>query len=296
MKKVFTKEVIIAIVTIISLVMFYVGFNYLKGINVFKPNNQYYVRMIKVPELQTSSPVYVDGFKVGLVRSINYDYADPTAEYIIVEISLDKKMKLQEGSYIELKSGLTSGAYLDLVLNRYVSSFHSPGDTISSVSNPSIMDKLTNDMLPQVENILPRLDSILGGIQDILTHPAISNSFNHIQATTNHLSHSTAKLDRMLSGDIPEILANLKKVSSDLSLVGENLAQVDINATMEKVDKTIANLEDLTKQLSNSESSLGLLMNDASLYNHLDSTAKNAAELLKDLKQNPKRYVHFSVF
>ena len=296
MKKVFSKEVIIGLVTLVSLFILYSGINYLKGVNIFKPTNHYYVLMPNVTELQPSSPVYIDGFKVGIVSTIDYELNNFTPERLVVQISLDKNIKIQTGSYIELKSGLTSGAYLNLVMNKYVSAFCQIGDTIEGISNPGLMDKVSQDILPQIENILPRLDSILIGIQTIVNHPSLSQSLVNIEATTASLQKSSNQLNALLAKDIPVIVGNLKQVSSDFTMVSADLKELDINETLSSVDKAIKNIDQMTMQLNNTDNSLGLLLNDQSLYNNLDSTAKNAADLLKDIKEQPKRYVRFSIF
>ena len=296
MKRVFSKEVIIGLVTLISLFILYSGINYLKGINILKPTNHYYVLMPNVTELQPSSPIYIDGFKIGIVNSIDFEFNDYTPERLIVQISLDKNVKIQSGSYVELKSGLTSGSYLNLVLNKYVSSFCQIGDTIEGISNPGLMDKVSEDILPQVENILPRLDSILVGIQTIVNHPSLTQSLVNIEATTASQQRSSNQLNALLAKDIPVIVENLKLVSSDFTSVSSELKGLDINETLSSVDKAIKNIDQMTMQLNNTDNSLGLLLNDQSLYNNLDSTAKNAADLLKDIKERPKKYVHFSIF
>ena len=296
MKKVFSKEVIIGLVTLISLFILYSGINYLKGINIFKPTNHYYVSMPNVADLQLSSPVYIDGFKIGIVNSINYEFDNYTSEHLVVQISLDKNVKIQTGSYIELKSGLTSGAFLNLVLNKYVSSSYQVGDTIEGRSIPGLMDKVSQDIVPQIENILPRLDSILIGIQTIVNHPSLTQSLVNIEATTVSLQRSSNQLNALLAKDVPVIVENLKLVSSDFTSVSSGLKELDINETLSSVDKVIKNIDQMTMQLNDTDNSLGLLLNDQSLYNNLDSTAKNAADLLKDIKERPKRYVRFSIF
>jgi phospholipid/cholesterol/gamma-HCH transport system substrate-binding protein len=294
MKKLFTKEVTIAVVTLVSLFVLYSGLNYLKGKNIFKPANHYYVSIPNVSELQVSSPIFVEGFKVGIVNSIEYDFN--RQGNIVVHISLDKNMKVETGSYAELKSGLTSGAFLSLKLNKYVSSDYQVGVTLEGVAGVGLMDKLSSDLLPQIENILPRLDSILLGIQVLVNHPALAQSLDNIQATTANLQKTSDGLNALLAKDVPAITSNLNKVSSDFTVVSANLKALDIQHTLTTVDKAMQNIDQMTKQLNSSDNSLGLLLNDRSLYVHLDSTARNASNLLLDLKQNPKRYVHFSVF
>lgn len=303
MKKIFTKEVIIGIISVVSLLIFYSGLNYLKGINVFKPSNHYFVLMPDVVDLQISSPIYVDGFKVGVVNTIQYPFEAPVNKQILVQVSLDKKMKLQTGSYFELKSSLTSGAFLDLELNKYVSTYHAVGDTLTGISNPGLMSKLEKEMLPQVEMILPRLDTILLGIQTIVNHPALTQSLDNINGTTAQLQRTSLELNSILTNDVPTILNDLKQVAANFNSVSENIKDIDLSHTFDMVDNAIVsvdslmnNINALTAQLNSEDSSLGLLMNDTSLYLHLDSTARNAAELLKDIKENPKKYVNFSVF
>lgn len=294
MKKYFSKEVIIALVTLVSLGLLYFGLNYLKGANIFKPTNIYYVRMPDVSELQNSSPVYVDGFKVGIVKNISYDYQ--AKKDIIVQISLDKKMKVETDSHVEIKTGLTSGASLNVILNKYVSTYYHVGDTIDGVSEKGIMEKVSENLLPQFESLLPRLDSILQGIQYLVNHPALSKSLEQISATTANLENSTRQLNTLLSSDISPIMTNLKQVSSDFTTVSSQFKQMDLNATMQHLDKTLQNLEQMSTQLNSKDNSLGLLLNDRSIYDHLDTTLVNASNLLLDLKLNPKRYVHISVF
>jgi len=293
MKKYFSKEVIIGLVTVISLGLLFFGLNYLKGVNIFKPSNLYYVRMPDVSELQNSGPVFVDGFKVGLVSAMAYDYQKGN---VVVQISLDKKMKVPTGSQVEIKTGLTSGGYLNLKLNQYVSTYHQIGDTLDGISQRGIMDKVSQDMLPQLEVLLPRLDTILQGIQFLVKHPALTLSLEKISATTANLEKSSQQLNMLLSNDIPPIMANLKQVSSDFTTVSSQLKLMDLNATMSNMNKTLQNLNQTTAQLQSKDNSLGLLLNDRLLYDHLDSAMINASNLLLDLRLNPKRYVNFSVF
>jgi phospholipid/cholesterol/gamma-HCH transport system substrate-binding protein len=293
--KIFSKEAIIGLVTLVSLFILYFGINYLKGINLFKPTNHYYVLMPNVSDLQTSSPVYVEGFKVGIVNKIEFGFDNSTTT-IVVLISLDEKMKIPTGSYFELKSGLTSGAYLNLVVNKYVNAHYQIGDTIKGSTEFGLMDRVSSQLLPQVENILPRLDSILAGIQILVNHPALSQSFEHIEATTASLQKSSIQLNSLLSKDIPVITGNLKEISSNFVEISSDLKKIDLNTTLLKVEQAIENIDRMSQQMNNSNNSLGLLLNDRSLYDHLDATAKNAADLLKDIKERPKNYVRFSLF
>jgi phospholipid/cholesterol/gamma-HCH transport system substrate-binding protein len=294
MKKIFTKEVIIGLVTIISLLVLYFGFNYLKGINIFKPTNHYYVKMENVNELQKSSPIYIDGFKVGLVNDIEYNYENPGS--IIVLVSLEKSMKIQKGSFMELGSGLTSGAFLSLKLNEYVTDYCEIGDTIEGVVKLGLMETVSEELLPEIKKILPRIDTILYGIQLITTHPAFTESLDRISKTSANLEAVSNQLNLLMANDIPGIMADFKTISSNFSTISTNVKEINFQATLDKVNQTMDNLEKLTLQLNDKESTLGLLMSDRQLYDRLNSTANNASLLLEDLRKNPKKYVHFSVF
>ena len=258
MKSVFTKEAKIGLVTIVSLALLYLGINYLKGINLFQPVNHYYVSFSNVKGVTISSPVFVDGFKVGLVRDIIYDY-DTTGK-IIVEVSLEDKMRLNKGSYIAVVNTFLSGAELHIHLNTYVDDFLKPGSTLEGRMEEDMMQSVQEKILPSVENLLPKIDTILGSLQTLIAHPALAQSLNHIEKTTSNLEVSTRQLNQMLSKDVPGIV----KLTTD--------------------------------KLNSTDNSIGLLLNDKGLYDNLNSTMDNASKLLLDLRENPKRYVHFSVF
>lgn len=294
MKKIFTKEAKIGLVSIISLVLLYFGINYLKGINLFKPANHYEVIFTNVKDVTVSSPVFVDGFKVGLVRSLNLDYQ--TLDKITVDISLEKEMKINKGSYITISKSFLGGAELHIHLNKYIPEYYTPGDTIEGRMEKDIMGTVEKEMLPQVIDLLPKVDSILTGIQTLLNHPALTQSFTNIEQTTANLQKSTARLNGLLLQDVPVIVSNLKTITNDFSSVSSELKGLDFARTFNSVNATLDNLKLTTEKLNSPENSLGLLLNDKQLYENLNSTADNASKLLLDLKQNPKRYVHFSVF
>ncbi len=294
MKKGLSKEAKIGLVTIVGLFLLYFGINFLKGVDIFKPANHYYVRFKNVSELQKSSPVYVDGFKVGLVNDIVYDYA--SNDGILVIIALDKSMRIEKGTYVKMSSALTTGASLHLVLNKHVDSFYSPGDTIEGRTSVGVMDRFSDNLMPQIEVMMPKLDSILTGLQALVNNPALMHSLNNLESTTGNLSKASAGLDQLMRKDIPVIMANLKAVTSDFTEVSAELKKIDFDGTMRTVDTALKNIDKMTQQINSNDNSLGLLLNDRQLYDNLTTTSANASVLLQDLKQNPKRYVHFSIW
>ncbi|MDH6535031.1 MCE family protein [Parabacteroides sp. 52] len=294
MKHAFTKEAKIGLVTIVSLVLLYVGINYLKGINLFKPVNHYFITFDNVKDVTVSSPVYVEGFKVGLVRSINYDYSKTDA--ITVEISLDKEMKINKDSYVTIVRSLLSGGELHIHLNKYVSEYVKSGSVLEGRVEEDMMASVQEKLLPGVIDLLPKVDSILVGLQAIVTHPALSHSLDHVERSTANLEVSTRKLNQLLDKEVPVIVENLKTITDNFGTVSSNLKDLDLQSTVNEVNETLASLKVTTAKLNSTDNSLGLLLNDKALYDNLNNTTVNASMLLQDLRENPKRYVHFSIF
>ena len=294
MKMKFSKEVTIGIVTIISLTLLYMGVNYLKGINLFRPVNHYFVACSNVKDVTISSPVYVEGFKVGLVRNIIYDYS--TTNRILVEINLEKSMRINRGSYVALEKTLLSGAELHIKLNKYVDEYLQSGDTIEGRQPESLMSTVQDEMLPQVMALLPKLDSILTGLQVLVNHPALAQSLDNIERTTAGLEQSSKQLNRLLQRDVPAIAGNLNTASANFSALSGDLRTLDLNGTVQSLNQTIGNLNQTTAKLNAKDNSMGLLLNDTTLYNNLNQTVGSANSLLIDFKEHPKRYVRFSIF
>lgn len=294
MKNAFTKEARIGLVTIVSLALLYFGINYLKGINLFQPSNHYYVTFSNVKDVTVSSPVFVDGFKVGLVRDIIYDYN--ATDKITVEMSLADEMRINEGSYVAISKSFLGGAELHIYLNKYVKNYLKPGATLEGKMGEDMMQAVQDKILPSVEQLLPKIDSILVGLQAVVNHPALSQSLNHIEKTTGSLELSARQLNHLLAKDVPYIMTNLREMTDNFSEVSSNLKDLDLSGTVNSINATLDNLKLTTEKLNSKDNSIGLLLNDKSLYENLNSTTENASKLLLDLRQNPKRYVHFSVF
>lgn len=290
----FSKEAKIGLAAIVSLVLLYVGVNFLKGINLFKPANYYYISCSNVIDITISSPVFVDGFRVGLVRDMEYDYA--SANKITLEISMDKGMNINKGSYVAIESTLLSGAQLHLKLNKYVTEYYHVGDTLEGRNKGSMMASVEDRLLPDLVNMMPKIDSILIGLNELINNPALTHSLNNLETATHELTTTTRLLNTLLKVDLPEITDNLKLTTSNLSVFTDDLNKLDLQKSMKSLNSSLDNLNKMTLRLNSTDNSLGLLLNDTLLYKNLNFTLDNASGLLIDLKQNPKRYVHFSLF
>lgn len=294
--KYFTKEVKIALVAIAGVVVLFFGMNFLKGLNIFSSEDNYYVQFSDITGLSSSSPVYADGFKVGVVKDIIYDYSHTEGSKVL--IGVDKQLRIPQGSSAEIVSDMLGNVKVNLLLANNPREKVAPGGLIKGMINDGAMGKL-QDMVPAVEKMLPKLDSIMTSLNAILADPAIRQSLHNVQTITDNLTTSTAQLNTLMAGlnkNVPGMMAKANNVLDNTETLTANLAAVDVASTMRQVDKTIANVQQLTAKLNSKEGSLGLLMNDTQLYDNLNSTMRNADSLVIDLRQHPKRYVHFSVF
>lgn len=294
--KYFTKEVKIAIVAIVGLVVLFLGMNFLKGLDLFSTDNRYYISFRDISGLSSSCPIYADGYKVGVVRGIVYDYTQ--SKDIIVEADINKDMRIPKGSSAEIVSDLMGNVKVNLLLASNPRERVNPGETIVGGINDGAMGQM-KDLIPVVQDMLPKLDSILASVNLLLQDPAIANSLHNVETVTGNLTVSTRRLNTLLgtlNSRMPGLLAKADGVMDNAQVVTSNLSKVDVEGTMSKVNATLDNVQAFTDQLNNNNGSLGLLMRDPNLYYNLNATVKSADSLLIDLKSHPKRYVHFSVF
>lgn len=298
------KEIKIALTAIVALVLLFIGLNFLKGINVFKSTNTYYVKFKDVAGLAVSNPVYANGYPVGIVRTINYDYQ--RGENVVVAIELDDDMRVPAQTRAELETELMGGVKMLLVLGPNPAKNIEQGDTIQGGMHLGTMDKL-NDMIPTVEKMLPKLDSIMDNLNRLTGDPALAATLHNAQAITDNLKESSIQLNSMMRKDLPPMLANLKSASANANRLTANLAAIDVQTTINSVNATLTSAHNLANQLGDmstnldrklksKDNTLGLFLNDTNVYDNLNSTLRNADSLMIDLKAHPKRYVHFSVF
>lgn len=288
------KEFKIGLAGIAALLILFFGINYLKGINMFKPESYYYVEYTNINGLALSSPVYANGFKVGLVRDIKYNYAKPG--YVVVGIEMDETMKIPVGSKAELVTEMLGTVKMNINLNLQEKNYINPGDTIEGYTNDGIMGKAEKELMPQMEKMMPKLDSILSSLNKLLADPSLSNTIKNAENLTASLNQTSKHLETLMSNDIPQLTGNVTAITEDLKVISGNLKNVDYADTFKKVDATLQNVHLLTEKLTRKDNTLGLLLNDSALYNNLNATTSNAASLLEDLQKHPKRYVHFSLF
>lgn len=299
MKKFFRKEVKIAIAVIISLAFLFWGIEYLKGINLFKPVNFYYVHFKNVDGLTDSAPVTVNGYQVGQVREIIYDYDTGNLRVLL---SMDKSLRIPLKSEAVITSDVLGTAQIELNLSNN-KEYYKVGDELVGTSEAGLMDNVSNELLPSVAAIMPKIDSLLTNLNKVVSNPALNKSLNRLDNITANLEKSSRQLSVVMGHSVPGILdnvggitKNIDAMTGDLKDVAASLKTMPLDSTMNYVNSTASNLKQITDKVNGTDSSIGLLLNDKGLYNHIDHTVLSLDSLFMDLKKNPKRYVTFKIF
>ena len=280
-----TKEIKIALVAIVGILIMYFGINFLKGMNLFSTNNAYYMTFDDIQGLGASTPIYADGYKVGIVDGLEYDYKENGP--IKVKVDIIKDLRIPQGSKAEIVKDLMGNLQVNLLLA------NNP-----RAVNGGMMDKAAN-LVPVVEKMLPKLDSILTSVNALLADPALAASLHNVETITSNLTVSTRELNTLMAGlnkQVPGMIGKANGVLDNTNRLTANLASLDVQGTLNKVNQTLESAHQFTEKLNSNQGSLGLLMNDTKLYDNLTSTMSHADSLVIDLKAHPKRYVHFSVF
>ena len=291
-----TKEIKIALVAIVGILIMYFGINFLKGMNLFSTNNTYFITFDDIQGLGASTPIYADGYKVGTVDGLEYDYKENGP--IKVKVDIIKDLRIPQGSKAEIVKDLMGNLQVNLLLANNPRERVEPGGIIPGAVNGGMMDKAAS-LVPVVEKMLPKLDSILTSVNALLADPALAASLHNVETITSNLTVSTRELNTLMAGlnkQVPGMIGKANGVLDNTNRLTANLASLDVQGTLNKVNQTLESAHQFTEKLNSNQGSLGLLMNDTKLYDNLTSTMSYADSLVIDLKAHPKRYVHFSVF
>lgn len=288
------KEIIIGLCVVIALFALFMGINFLKGINVFKAANYYYATYTDAAGLQVSAPVTLNGFKVGQVRDINYQFDDPG--HVKVELSLDRALRLPSGTKAVISLDLLGSATVVLKPTS-ATTYEKVRSTLQGETAAGLMDNVSQNLMPSVSAIFPKIDSLLTNLNLIVADPALRSSVARLDAITLNLEQTMRTINRTagqlppVMGNVNEITTNLSTMSGALAELSNDLKELPIDSTMQNITALSANLRTLSEQLNNPDSSLGLLTHDRALYDNLNNCAASLDSLLIDVKRNPKRYI-----
>ncbi len=236
----------------------------------------------------------LDGFKVGQVREINYDYTNPG--HVKVELSVDRELRIPKGSEAVIEQDLLGTATVVLHLSD-AKEYEEVGATLLSHTQKGMLDNVTSTVMPQLGSTFAKIDSLLVNLNALVADPALAKSVGRLDAITLNLEVTLRQL-RASAGALPPVIknvdgltSNLNTVSSDLAVVSGKLKEAPVDSLMNNITSISANLKELSATLNNPDSSLGLITHDRELYDNLNNCAASLDSLLIDVKKNPKRYI-----
>ena len=303
-----TKVGVLAVVAIAILIL---GYSFLKGNDVFTSENTFYASYERVDGLTVSKPVMVNGFQIGRVSALTLARDGS----ILTEFKIDKK-------YVVPKNTLARIASTDLLGGKAIvfelgdsQSYAQTGDTLDAGIQKNIMEQV-EPIQKKAEAIFAVMDSVLTSVNNTINpefQKNINRSLASIANTLNTLEHTAIQVDGMVGVEkskISGILTNVESISrnlnnnnqkltqifTNLEKVSDNAARVNFEETMNKANMAVANLQSVVDSIDNGQGSLGKLINDDKLYHNLEDASKSLDNLIIDVKENPKRYIHFSVF
>lgn len=292
--KFWNRETKIGLVVVCAVGMLYFGINFLKGINIFTPDNVYYVQYNRVDGLVKTSHVLINGYQVGHVSEIYFDYTKEAP--ITLELTLDKKLAVPKGTVAEVyETGLLGDKAIQLRLGKSTE-LCQEGDTLEGAITGGMIAQVVEQLIPPIQAMMPNIDSTVTAIRTVIQSDEVKHILANTDNATRDLKDASRKLNLMMDSDIKPIMADAKRITTNLDKITSEVSEADLKKTLAEVEKTIDNLKLVTNKFNSTDNTVGMLLNDKSLYTHIDSIAFNANALVVDLKANPKRYVHFSIF
>lgn len=283
----------IGLSTVIALFLFYFGFNFLKGRNVFDTTEDYYVRLTNTGGLSRSATVTINGYTVGRVKDLQFDYDNMDSS--VAALSLERTLKIPKGTTSFVQTNPFGGA--SLVLDVVKSNeFYAPGDTIPSKVKPGLMQEIEEVIAPGIARSLHSLDSLIATVNTVVADPNITTTLTEFSASAKNIRNTSAQLNAYMAGKVPSILNNIDSASFAVNHIASSVPTQELEQAILEFKAVVSNLQKVSSQLNGSDSSLGLMLNDPQLYRQLQATVSSADSLLTDIKKNPKRYLKISVF
>jgi len=296
-----TLEVKTAILVILGIIFFIFGFSYLKGNNIFDSNNTYYTEF-DYNSLNVSAPVTIKGNTVGKVKEIIYDFETGKTR---VAFSVDKQLQFSKNSTISLfQAGLMGGNALEIIPvedNQMAKN----GDLIKSSIKEGLVNSLTSDfsqLSTNLDGTLSTVDTLMGNLNVLVADQSengLKSTLAELNSTLksyNGLAHSINALVKKNDANVTAMVENFNKTSANFSTMSEKLNKVDITKTVADLEATLGSVNKMLAGIEKGDGSIGKLLKDDKLYTNMEGAALQMEQLLEDMKLNPKRYVHFSLF
>jgi phospholipid/cholesterol/gamma-HCH transport system substrate-binding protein len=298
-----SKEIKAALFVLLGIFLFLIGFNFLNGTSLFKSENTLYAVYDQVEGLQSGTKVTVNGLTIGKVSSINFL---PRTDKILVSFTVRNDLQFSKNSVAELyEAGLIGGKSIAIIPLYDQETFLASGDTLRSRIKPGLTDVVGSEIAPlqkKLDTVLSDADTLIGALNTILDDQAqsgLNEAFANLSTTVTNLNTISSDLSNILSSqgkNINTTLENLAETSDNLNQITDSLSRANLKGMITKFESTATNLNLVLSSINRGEGSLGKLIQDDALYNNLEASTKEVELLIKDLKEHPKRYVHFSLF
>ena len=288
----YSRELKVGVLAIICLVILYFGFNFLKGINIFSPTKVYVGTFDRINGLTAQAPVYIKGYQVGLVESIQYDFKQNPA--FTVNVSIDKTIELPRGTQMALVAdGLLGGGAIELQLptmpNRAMP--YQKGDTLPTQIVPGLIDNLQTGLLANLDSLLAEANTLLASLNDQMSEGSLYATLQNIEQITQNLAISSKDLRALTHNQLPDIMDKADATIQGLNDIVDDVKAIDIQGTVGMVDST---LNTLNAALQSQEGTVGMLLNDKTLYDNLnnalldlDQTLLNVDSIMVSIKARP---------
>ena len=288
----YSRELRVGVLAIICLVILYFGFNFLKGINIFSPTKVYVGTFDRINGLTAQAPVYIKGYQVGLVESIQYDFKQYPA--FTVNVSIDKTIELPRGTQMALVAdGLLGGGAIELQLptmpNRAMP--YQKGDTLPTQIVPGLIDNLQTGILANLDSLLAEANTLLASLNNQMSEGSLYATLQNIEQITQNLAISSKDLRALTHNQLPAIMDKADATIQGLNDIVDDVKAANIQGTVGMVDST---LNTLNAALQSQEGTVGMLLNDKTLYDNLnnalldlDQALLNVDSIMVSIKARP---------
>ena len=301
-----SKELKIGIIAVIIIGISIWGFNFLKGQNLLDSGSRTFkVEYARIGGLSKSSAVTINGLKVGKVDNIEFDSSLEKRGQLLVTFIIDNEFEFSKRSIVKIYSpNPLSGSNLAIIPN-YEGDMAISGDLLQGEIEESLFTSIgerLNPLQQKIESVIVRTDTLFGGLNKVLNDKTISginSSIANLSATIIDIRKTIAAVNSMVADNQENLkitIENTKNITTNFSKVSENINALDFNEIIDKADQAIGNFNEMSKKINAGEGTIGQLLNDKRMYDNLEAATGELEQLLRDIKLNPKRYIHFSVF
>lgn len=296
-------EIRTALLVLTGIILFIFGFNYLKSNDLLVRDGVYFAQYENTEGLVVGTPVTINGFQVGSVEDISLL---PTNTHLLVRFRVERQYKFSKNSIAKIyESGLIGGKSLAVVPALDGAPVAQSGDTLQSSIAPGLTQLVNDKLTPlqeKIEGMVNHADSVLmafNNVFDTAAQAQLNQSISHLSSALSAIDNISQHLEQSLQskdGGLGKTIDNLADITTNLKQTTTTLSEADLNGLIENLHQTSSNLVVITNQIQNGEGTLGQLVANDSLYEALHQTNTALHLLLDDLRMNPKRYVHFSLF